>query len=128
MCTQTQDKGTKTIGLDDEAYERLKAQKREDESFSGTVKRITNVSDPTMEELLADLGRLRILSFTAEHVYMAGKIEDDLHADPDVQQDRMDSLMGDLVIAGVVRAIDAPVVTHTVEDFELFDGVSVERY
>ena len=35
--------GTKTIGLDDEAYERLKAQKREGESFSDTVKRITEV-------------------------------------------------------------------------------------
>jgi len=35
--------GTKTIGLDDEAYERLKAEKRADESFSDTVKRITNV-------------------------------------------------------------------------------------
>ncbi|MCH7660591.1 MAG: antitoxin VapB family protein [Euryarchaeota archaeon] len=34
--------GTKTIGLDDEAYERLKAQKREGESFSDTVKRITD--------------------------------------------------------------------------------------
>ena len=33
--------GTKTIGLDDEAYKRLRAQKREEESFSDTVKRIT---------------------------------------------------------------------------------------
>ena len=33
--------GTKTIGLDDEAYELLRSQKREDESFSETVKRIT---------------------------------------------------------------------------------------
>lgn len=33
--------GTKTIGLDDEAYDRLKAEKREGESFSDTVKRIT---------------------------------------------------------------------------------------
>lgn len=32
---------TKTIGLDEEAYERLKAEKREGESFSDTVKRIT---------------------------------------------------------------------------------------
>lgn len=42
--------GTKTIGLDDEAYERLKAQKREGESFSDTVKRIT-------EEVSADWRR-----------------------------------------------------------------------
>lgn len=34
--------GTKTIGLDDEAYDRLKAEKREGESFSDTVKRITS--------------------------------------------------------------------------------------
>ncbi|TQQ82778.1 hypothetical protein EGH24_04885 [Halonotius terrestris] len=33
--------GTKTIGLDDEAYERLSAEKRADESFSDTVKRLT---------------------------------------------------------------------------------------
>ena len=32
--------GTKTVGIDDEAYEPLKAEKREDESFSDTVKRI----------------------------------------------------------------------------------------
>lgn len=34
--------GTKTIGLDDEAYDRLKAEKREGESFSDTVKRIAS--------------------------------------------------------------------------------------
>lgn len=33
--------GTKTIGLDDEAYAQLKAEKRDDESFSETVKRVT---------------------------------------------------------------------------------------
>jgi predicted CopG family antitoxin len=42
--------GTKTIGLDDEAYERRKAQKREGESFSDTVKRKT-------EEVSADWRR-----------------------------------------------------------------------
>lgn len=86
------------------------------------------VSDPTREELLADLGWVRILPFTSEHAYVAGEIEAGLRADPDIQQDRINSLMGDLLIAGVARAIDAPVVTRNVEDFELFDGVSVEEY
>jgi predicted CopG family antitoxin len=36
---------TKTIRLDSEAYDRLKAEKREDESFSDTVKRITRATD-----------------------------------------------------------------------------------
>jgi predicted CopG family antitoxin len=35
--------GTKTIGLDEEAYELLRAEKREDESFSDVVKRVTGV-------------------------------------------------------------------------------------
>ena len=34
--------GTKTIGLDEEAYEKLRAEKRDGESFSDTVKRITD--------------------------------------------------------------------------------------
>lgn len=33
--------GTKTIGLDEDAYERLAAESHDDESFSETVKRIT---------------------------------------------------------------------------------------
>jgi predicted CopG family antitoxin len=32
--------GTKTIGLKDDAYERLKARKREDESFTDLVNRL----------------------------------------------------------------------------------------
>lgn len=57
--------GTKTIGLDEEAYERLTAQKHEGESFSDTVKRLTEtvssdwrkgfggLDDETADELAA---------------------------------------------------------------------------
>jgi predicted CopG family antitoxin len=36
--------GTKTIGLRDDVYERLKAQKRNDESFTETVERLLDES------------------------------------------------------------------------------------
>lgn len=37
--------GTKTISLSDDAYERLKAEKREGESFSDVVRRLTSEID-----------------------------------------------------------------------------------
>ena len=53
--------GTKTISLADDAYDRLKAEKRENESFSDTVRRLTTgvrladsygvLSDETADEM-----------------------------------------------------------------------------
>lgn len=40
----------------------------------------------------------------------------------------MDSLMGDPPIAGVTRAIGAPIVTRNLRDFEPFEGISAEEY
>ncbi|WP_254529986.1 antitoxin VapB family protein [Natrinema gelatinilyticum] len=40
--------GTKTISLADDAYERLRAEKRENESFSDVVRRLTEGA--TLEE------------------------------------------------------------------------------
>ncbi len=37
--------GTKTVSLADDAYERLKAHKRDGESFSDVVRRLTEGSD-----------------------------------------------------------------------------------
>ena len=42
--------GTKTIGLQDDAYERLKARKREDESFTDLVNRLLDESTPNWRE------------------------------------------------------------------------------
>ena len=38
--------GTKTIGLRDDVYERLKARKREDESFTDLMDRLMNETKP----------------------------------------------------------------------------------
>lgn len=42
--------GTKTIGLRDDAYERLKARKREGESFTELVNRLLDESKPDWRE------------------------------------------------------------------------------
>jgi predicted CopG family antitoxin len=61
--------GTKTISLADDAYEQLKAHKREGESFSDVVRRLTGgvrlaeyqgaLSDETADELEAVIGERR---------------------------------------------------------------------
>lgn len=43
--------GTKTISLEDSAYERLRAAKRKDESFSGVVNRLTRSNRRSLHEL-----------------------------------------------------------------------------
>ncbi|WP_336343944.1 type II toxin-antitoxin system VapC family toxin [Halalkalicoccus ordinarius] len=40
----------------------------------------------------------------------------------------IDSLAGDVLIAGVARSLGATVVTRHTGDFERFDGVAVEFY
>ncbi len=42
--------GTKTIGVKDDAYERLKARKREDESFTDLVNRLLDESTADWRE------------------------------------------------------------------------------
>lgn len=86
------------------------------------------VDDPTHEEILTDFGWVDIRPFSTDHAYFAGEIEAQLQDDPEFRQDRINSLMGDILIAGVALTLDAPIVTRNVDDFEPFDGVSVETY
>lgn len=61
--------GTKTISLADDAYERLRAEKRENESFSDVVRRLTEgvsleeyygaLSEETADELEEIVARRR---------------------------------------------------------------------
>ena len=47
---------TKTIGIREEVYERLKAQKRDDESFTDTVERLLDESATDWREGFGSLG------------------------------------------------------------------------
>ncbi|MFP4175149.1 MAG: antitoxin VapB family protein [Halobacteriales archaeon] len=61
--------GTKTVSLSDDAYERLAAEKREGESFSDVVRRLTQgvdlkefhgvLSDETADEIEESIERSR---------------------------------------------------------------------
>ena len=79
-------------------------------------------------EFEAAFGWLTFLPFGPAHAYAAATIEAVLRTRSDVNQARMNALAADLLIGGVARAESATVVTRNVDDFELFDGVSVETY
>lgn len=56
MCAQTQAVGTKTIGLREDVYERLKARKREGESFTDLVDRLIDETAGDWRETFGSLG------------------------------------------------------------------------
>ena len=77
--------GTKTISLADDAYERLKAEKREGESFSDVVRRLTSgvsleeyhgaLSEETADEL-AEIVANRRTDRTREHRDRVARVTD----------------------------------------------------
>lgn len=71
---------------------------------------------------------LEVVPFTVEHSIVAGELEAALHRDENVQQDRINALTADLLIAAVAKERSATIVTRNTDDFEQFDGVSVETY
>jgi predicted nucleic acid-binding protein len=79
-------------------------------------------------EIRSTFDWVRLVPFSVDSAFFAGELEADLYADPDINQDKINSLTGDLLIAAVAKETDATVVTRNTGDFELFDGVSVETY
>lgn len=71
---------------------------------------------------------ITIIPFQVEHAFIAGELEAELHRDERVNQDKINSLTGDVVIAAVAKETDAKVVTKNTDDFDIFDDVSVETY
>ena len=69
-----------------------------------------------------------ILPFQVEHAFVAGELEAKFHQDEKVNQDKINSLSGDLLIGAIAKEAGATVVTRNTDDFQLLDGVSVESY
>jgi len=69
-----------------------------------------------------------ILPFQVEHAFIAGELEAAFHQDEKVNQDKINSLSGDLLIGAIAKETGATVVTRNTDDFQLLDGVSVESY
>jgi len=79
-------------------------------------------------EILTTFAWLRIIPFRTEHAFVAGPLEAELHRNGNVNQDKINALTGDVLIAAVANERGATVVTENADDFELFDGISVESY
>ena len=79
-------------------------------------------------EILSKFEWVHIVPFQTEHAFVAGQLEATLQRDERVNQDKINSLAADVLIAAVAKETGATVVTENVEDFEVFDAVPVERY
>lgn len=79
-------------------------------------------------EIRSTFDWVRIVPFETDHAFIAGELEATLHRDESVNRDKITALAGDVLIAAVAKEQNATVVTENVDDFEGFDGVSVEGY
>ena len=79
-------------------------------------------------EILETFEWVNIMPFQTEHAFLAGQLETELHRDESVNQDKINSLTGDVLIASVAKETEATVVTENKDDFESLGGVSVETY
>lgn len=78
-------------------------------------------------EILSTFEWVDIIPFQTTHAVIAGQVEAELHREDSVNQDRINSLTGDVLIAAVAKAAGATVVTENRDDFK-FLGVAVEAY
>jgi predicted nucleic acid-binding protein len=79
-------------------------------------------------EIQSIFGWVTAIPFRVDHAFVAGELEAELHRDDSVNQDKINSLAGDLLIAAVAKETGATVVTQNTADFQLFDGVPVDTY
>ena len=68
------------------------------------------------------------IPFQAEHAMIAGELEAALHQNESINQNNINSVAADVLIAAVAKETDATVVTRDTDDFQIFEGVSVDSY
>lgn len=85
---------------------------------------IVQTPSPSQQDLRNDFDWLHIEPFSLSHTLEAAGIEADLREAGDYRRD----LASDILIGGVAKALNAPVVTQNTSDFALFSGVSTETY
>ena len=78
---------------------------------------------PRFDDVLADFGWLTVEPFDETQALEAARVETELRDSGDYESD----LSADILIAGVARDLNAPVVTRNISDFKKI-GVDVERY
>jgi len=78
---------------------------------------------PRFDDVLADFGWLTVEPFDETQALEAARVETELRDSGDYEP----SLSADILIAGVARDLNAPVVTRNISDFKKI-GVDVERY
>lgn len=69
-----------------------------------------------------------LVPFETEHAFVAAELEATLRQQSDVDQDRLNALTADLLVAAVAAERNATVVPENARDFALFDGIPVETY
>ena len=80
------------------------------------------------QEIAATFDWVTVRPFEREHAFAASELEATLHETAGVNQDKINALAADVLIAAVAKTENATVVTKSVADFEQFEGVAVETY
>jgi hypothetical protein len=80
------------------------------------------------QEILTTFEWLTLIPLQADHAFVAAELEAELHRENSVNQDKINALAGDILIAGVAKDMGATVITENTTDFERFDTISVDGY
>lgn len=80
------------------------------------------------QEILTTFEWLTLIPLQADHAFVTAELEAELHRENSVNQDKINALAGDILIAGVAKDMGATVITENTTDFERFDTISVDGY